>query len=63
MHFLMLIGQEIPLIASPQLVIAFFLVFLWFLGEAKKKKKKTHVAHSSTEAEYRALADTTSELF
>ena len=28
MHFLMLIGQEIPLIAGPPLVIAFFLVLL-----------------------------------
>ena len=27
-----------------------------------RSKKQTHVAHSSTEAEYRALADTTSEL-
>ena len=27
-----------------------------------QSKKQTHVAHSSTEAEYRTLADTTSEL-
>ena len=37
MHFLMLIGQEIPLIAGPPLVIAFFLVLLWFLGEVRNK--------------------------
>ena len=37
MHFLMLIGQEIPLIAGSPLVIAFFLVLLWFLGEVRNK--------------------------
>ena len=58
-HFLMLIGQEIPPITGSPLVIAFFLVLLWFIDEIKKQ---THVAHSSTEAEYRTLADTTSEL-
>ena len=55
----MLIGQEIPLIAGPPLVIAsFFLSSLisW------RSKKQTHVVHSSTKAEYRALVDTTSEL-
>ena len=35
--FLMLIGQEIPLIAGPSLVIAFFLVLPWFLSEARNK--------------------------
>ena len=36
-HSLMLIGQDIPLIASLPLVIAFFLVLLWFLGEVRNK--------------------------
>ena len=36
-HSLMLIGQEILLIASPLQVIAFSLVFLWFLGEVRNK--------------------------
>ena len=36
-HFLMLIGQEIPLIVGPPLVIAFFLVLPWFLGEVRNK--------------------------
>ena len=36
-HFLMLIGQKIPLIVGPPLVIAFFLVLLWFLGETRNK--------------------------
>ena len=36
-HFFMLIRQKIPLIASPPVVIAFFLVFLWLLGEARNK--------------------------
>ena len=34
---LMLIGQEISLIAGPPLVIAFFLVLLLFLGKARNK--------------------------
>ena len=34
-HSLMLIGWEIPLIVGPLLVIAFFLVLFWFLGEAR----------------------------
>ena len=33
----MLIGQEIPLIASPLRVIAFSLVLLWFLSEVRNK--------------------------
>ena len=37
LHSLMLIGQEIPLIVGPPLVIAFFSVLLWFLGEARNK--------------------------
>ena len=36
-HSLMLIRQEILLITGPPLVIAFFLAFLWFLGEATNK--------------------------
>ena len=36
-HSLMLIRQEIPLIADPPLVITFFLVFLWFLGRTRNK--------------------------
>ena len=36
-HFLMLIRQEIPLIAGPPLVIPFFLLLLWFLGKARNK--------------------------
>ena len=36
-HFLMLIGQEIPLIVGPPLVIAFFLVLSWFLGKVRNK--------------------------
>ena len=55
MHFLMLIGQEIPLIVGPPLLLGSSLIS-W------QSKKQTHVAHSSTEAEYHALADTTSEL-
>ena len=58
-HSLMLIGQGIPLIAGPLQVIAFFLgssLISW------RSKKQTFVTHSSTEAEYRAFADTTSEL-
>ena len=37
MHSLILIGQEIPLIEDQTLVIVFFLVFLWSLGEARNK--------------------------
>ena len=37
MHFLILIGQEIPLIVGPPLVIAFFLVLPWSLGEVRNK--------------------------
>ena len=37
MHFLMLIGQEILLIAGPLQVIAFSLVLLWYLGEVRNK--------------------------
>ena len=36
-HSLMLIRQEIPLIASPLRVIAFSLILLWFLGEVRNK--------------------------
>ena len=36
-HSLMLIGQEIPLIAGPLRVIAFSLVLFWFLGEVRNK--------------------------
>ena len=36
-HSLMLIGQVILLIEGQPLVIAFFLVLLWFLGEARNK--------------------------
>ena len=36
-HSLMLIRQEILLIEGQPLVIAFFLVLLWFLGEARNK--------------------------
>ena len=34
---LILIGQEIPLIAGPPLVIAFFLAILWFASEVRNK--------------------------
>ena len=37
MHSLMLIGQKIPLIASPLRVIAFYLVLLGFLSEVRNK--------------------------
>ena len=36
-HSLILIGQEIPLVAGPLRVIAFSLVLLWFLSEVKNK--------------------------
>ena len=36
-HFLMLIGQEIPLITGPPLVITFFLVLPLFLDKARNK--------------------------
>ena len=58
-HSLMLIGQEILLIAGPLQVIASSLVLLLI---SWRSKKQTFVAHFSTEAEYRALADTTFEL-
>ena len=58
-HSLMLIELEIPLIKGQPLIIAFFLVLLWFLGEGRNKLLWPALA---LKQKYRALADTTFEL-
>ena len=58
-YFFMLIGQEIPLIVGPPLVIAFFLVLPWFLGTARNKLMWPTPVWSRISRSY----NTTSELF